>query len=71
MRLAAVLFILPLIGCGGSAVNGPHQGNSSPLTVWSPDLSGGTFPREFTCDGANRPPACSGDAATGHLGTGP
>src|SRR5207248_8031307 len=27
-----------------------------PLTVTSPDLAGGTFPREFTCDGANRPP---------------
>jgi Raf kinase inhibitor-like YbhB/YbcL family protein len=37
-------------------VNGPAQGNPSPLTVTSPDLAGGTFPREFTCDGANRPP---------------
>ena len=32
------------------------QGNPSPLTVTSPDLAGGTFPREFTCDGANRLP---------------
>jgi Raf kinase inhibitor-like YbhB/YbcL family protein len=37
-------------------MNGPNQGNSSPLTVTSPDLPGGTFPREFTCDGANRLP---------------
>ena len=37
-------------------MNGPGQGNPSPLTVTSPDLAGGTFPREFTCDGANRPP---------------
>jgi len=37
-------------------MNGPNQGNSSPLTVASPDLAGGTFPREFTCDGANRLP---------------
>jgi Raf kinase inhibitor-like YbhB/YbcL family protein len=37
-------------------VNGPAQGAFSPLTVSSPDLSGGTFPREFTCDGANRLP---------------
>jgi hypothetical protein len=32
-----------------------HEG-SSPLTVSSPDLPGGTFPRAFTCDGANRLP---------------
>jgi hypothetical protein len=37
-------------------MNGPNQGNSLPLTVASPDLAGGTFPREFTCDGANRLP---------------
>jgi hypothetical protein len=37
-------------------VNGPGQGDLSPLTVTSPDLAGGTFPREFTCDGANRLP---------------
>jgi len=37
-------------------VNGSSQGNPSPLTVTSPDLAGGTFPREFTCDGANRLP---------------
>ena len=37
-------------------MNGPNQGNSSSLTVASPDLAGGTFPREFTCDGANRLP---------------
>jgi len=37
-------------------VNGPSHGDSSPLTVSSPDLPGGTFPREFTCDGANRVP---------------
>ncbi len=52
----AVLSLLLLTGCGGPAVNGPGQGNPSPLTVTSPDLAGGTFPREFTCDGANRPP---------------
>jgi Raf kinase inhibitor-like YbhB/YbcL family protein len=34
----------------------PRSNNSSPLTVSSPDLTGGTFPREFTCDGANRRP---------------
>ena len=56
MRLVAFLLLLPLAGCGGSAVNGPGQGNSSPLTVSSPDLAGGTFSREFTCDGANRVP---------------
>jgi len=48
--------LAPLIACGGSAVNGPGQGNSFPLTVSSPDLAGGTFLREFTCDGANRRP---------------
>ncbi len=37
-------------------MNGPSHGDSSPLTVSSPDLPGGTFPREFTCDGANRVP---------------
>ena len=37
-------------------MNGPGQGDLSPLTVTSPDLAGGTFPREFTCDGANRLP---------------
>jgi Raf kinase inhibitor-like YbhB/YbcL family protein len=37
-------------------VNGPSRANSSSLTVSSPDLPGGTFPREFTCDGANRLP---------------
>jgi len=52
----AVLSLLLLTGCGGPAVNGPGQGNPSPLTVTSPGLAGGTFPREFTCDGANRPP---------------
>src|SRR5215469_12481638 len=47
--------MLPLIGCGGRSVNGPNPGNSQ-LTVFSPDLPKGTFPREFTCDGANRLP---------------
>ena len=37
-------------------MNGSSQGDPSPLTVTSPDLAGGTFPREFTCDGANRLP---------------
>ena len=37
-------------------MNGTDQRNSSPLTVSSPDLLMGTFPREFTCDGANRLP---------------
>lgn len=37
-------------------MNGPGQGNPSQLTVSSPDLPGGTFPREFTCDGANQRP---------------
>jgi Raf kinase inhibitor-like YbhB/YbcL family protein len=37
-------------------VNGSSQRNSSPLTVSSPDLPGGKFPRNFTCDGANRLP---------------
>jgi Raf kinase inhibitor-like YbhB/YbcL family protein len=37
-------------------VNGTSQRDSSPLTVASPDLAGGRFPREFTCDGANRLP---------------
>jgi hypothetical protein len=60
VQLAPVLVILSLIGCGGSAVNGHNQTNSSPLTVSSPDLTGGTFPREFTCDGANRRPAYGG-----------
>jgi Raf kinase inhibitor-like YbhB/YbcL family protein len=56
MRLALGLFLLPLIGCGGSVMNAPSQGGSSPFTVSSPDLAGGTFPRAFTCDGANRVP---------------
>ena len=37
-------------------MNGSSQGKPSPLMVTSPDLAGGTFPREFTCDGANRLP---------------
>ena len=37
-------------------MNGPSQADSPPLTVSSPDLPGGTVPREFTCDGANRVP---------------
>lgn len=37
-------------------MNDPGQGKSSLLTVSSPDLPAGTFPREFTCDGANRRP---------------
>ena len=37
-------------------MNDPGQGDLSALTVTSPDLAGGTFPREFTCDGANRLP---------------
>ncbi|MFF2115007.1 YbhB/YbcL family Raf kinase inhibitor-like protein [Rhodococcus koreensis] len=37
-------------------MNGPDQGDAAPLTVSSPDLSGGTFSREFTCDGADRLP---------------
>ena len=37
-------------------MNDPDHGESSPLTVTSPDLTGGAFPREFTCDGANRRP---------------
>ena len=28
----------------------------APLTVTSPDLAAGSFPRELTCDGANRMP---------------
>jgi Raf kinase inhibitor-like YbhB/YbcL family protein len=48
--------MLPLTGCGGSTVNGPDQQTSPQLTVASPDLSGGRFPRGFTCDGANRLP---------------
>jgi Raf kinase inhibitor-like YbhB/YbcL family protein len=56
MRLAPYLFILSLIGCGGPAMNAPGHEGSSPLTVSSPDLPGGTFPRAFTCDGADRLP---------------
>jgi Raf kinase inhibitor-like YbhB/YbcL family protein len=37
-------------------VNGPKPANPSSLTVSSPDLPAGTFPRDFTCDGANRLP---------------
>jgi Raf kinase inhibitor-like YbhB/YbcL family protein len=37
-------------------VNGASREDFSPLTVSSPDLAGGRFPREFTCDGANRIP---------------
>jgi Raf kinase inhibitor-like YbhB/YbcL family protein len=37
-------------------VNGTTERDSSPLTVSSPDLAGGRFPRECTCDGANRLP---------------
>jgi len=37
-------------------MNGPNQGTSGPLVVTSPDLAGDRFPREFTCDGANRLP---------------
>ena len=37
-------------------MDGPDHGESCPLTVTSPDLTGGAFPREFTCDGANRRP---------------
>jgi Raf kinase inhibitor-like YbhB/YbcL family protein len=37
-------------------VNATSQRDSAPLTVSSPDLLRGRFPREFTCDGANRLP---------------
>ena len=37
-------------------MNGLNKGISCPLTVASPDLPVGTFPREFTCDGADRLP---------------
>jgi Raf kinase inhibitor-like YbhB/YbcL family protein len=51
-----MVFMLPLTRCGGPTVNDPDQQDSSRLRVWSSDLSGGTLPREFTCDGANRLP---------------
>src|SRR5262245_46228839 len=54
--LAVIVLMLPLSGCGGPAVPAPSQENAAPLTVSSTDLPGGTFPREFTCDGANRIP---------------
>lgn len=54
--LGLIVCLLPLIGCGGSTVNRPSQGNSAPLTVSSPDLPRDMFPREFSCDGANRLP---------------
>jgi len=50
------LLKLPLTGYGGSTVNDPNPGHPPSLTVSSPDLPAGTFPREFTCDGANRRP---------------
>ena len=37
-------------------MTGPDPGSPSSLTVSSPDLPAGVFPREFTCDGANRLP---------------
>ncbi len=37
-------------------MSGPSPREPVPLTVSSPDLPGGRFPREFTCDGANRIP---------------
>ena len=37
-------------------MSGPSQREPIPLTVSSPDLREGRFPREFTCDGANRLP---------------
>ncbi len=45
-------------GCHMIAVR--KRGDSFPLTVSSPDLPEGAFPREFTCDGASRGLACSG-----------
>ena len=56
MPLARSGPILPLTGLWRFEVNGPSRGNPSPLTVTSPDLARGTFPREFTCDGAGRLP---------------
>ncbi len=29
----------------------------APLTITSSEIGGGTFPRDLTCDGANRPPS--------------
>jgi phosphatidylethanolamine-binding protein (PEBP) family uncharacterized protein len=37
-------------------MNGPSERDAVPLTVSSPDLQAGRFPRECTCDGANRLP---------------
>ncbi len=37
-------------------MNGSTHPNPAPITVSSPDLSAGTVPREFTCDGSNRVP---------------
>ena len=56
MRLAPTLLAVVLVGCGGTSVTESEQPNAAPLTVTSPDLAGGSVPREFTCDGANRMP---------------
>src|SRR3989449_4628604 len=56
MRLVVALSVLLFAGCGGGSVSGIDQQGAAPLQVSSPDLAGGTFPREFTCDGADRAP---------------
>jgi Raf kinase inhibitor-like YbhB/YbcL family protein len=59
MRMAATLLALLLIACGGSNMNGGEEPHVAPLSVTSPDLTGGSVPREFTCDGGNRIPRLS------------
>ena len=60
----AVLVIPPLIGCGGSAVNGSTEGGSSQLTVSSPDSQGRHSRTSSPATAPADAPTCSGAAAT-------
>ncbi len=60
----AVLVIPPLIGCGGSAVNGSTEGGSSQLTVSSPDSQGRHSRTSSPATAPAGAPTCSGAAAT-------
>jgi Raf kinase inhibitor-like YbhB/YbcL family protein len=63
LAAAAALAALLIAGCGGGnsgvTSSAPASGGPAPaqLGISSSDISGAAFPRDLTCDGANRQPA--------------
>lgn len=52
----AALALVLAVGCGSATGSRTVDSVRGSLTVSSPDLSTGTYPRGLTCDGGNRPP---------------